>query len=298
MLKLVRNTLGDWGVLTDSDSNEIKWHYLLQLNLLQKKQQLHLGNKLTNAHIDYSKQNMKVKLASQVISKSVADSLQYLMQNKVAGFDNCAGTIKFLRVFNSLFDVLNSRSIYGKYEKRALSSANYLNHKKILQEAKLYIMGLKDKSGTSILRSKRKTGFLGFIVCIESAIAMYQKLVEGENGTLKYIPFYKISQDHIERLFGYIRSRGGHNNNPTCKQFSGSIQRIILHKELEESNTGNSLILDKSKVFSVVKSNNEKDEINISTPGYRSMEHCQDMVENMEDDIYVPVIPSSSKIQS
>lgn len=35
MLKLLRNTLGDYGILKDADGNEIKWQYIERLQKLQ-----------------------------------------------------------------------------------------------------------------------------------------------------------------------------------------------------------------------------------------------------------------------
>lgn len=118
MLKLVRNTLGDNKVLFDMDNQKIEWKFIEKLNALQKQEELNLGNRLTNSHIHFSKQKMKVKLAAQVLSASVSDSLQFLTDQKENDFTGCEATIKFIRIFNKLFDVLNSRSIHGKYEKK------------------------------------------------------------------------------------------------------------------------------------------------------------------------------------
>lgn len=79
----------------DNDNNAIEWRYIEMLHSLQKKEGLHLGNKLSNIHVNYYKQKMKVKFAVQVLSTSVADSLEYLLRNKVTGFENCAATIQF-----------------------------------------------------------------------------------------------------------------------------------------------------------------------------------------------------------
>lgn len=135
----------------------------------------------------------------------------------------------------------NSRSIKPKYFKQAMCPTN-LGHKQnlgysVLLQAKQYISDLKDKLNLPIFKSKRKTGFMGFVVCIESTLAIYSKYVAGENSSFKYLPLYKISQDHLERLFGYIRARGGNNNNPTCREFTGSLKRILLHKELQETDS-------------------------------------------------------------
>lgn len=123
MLKLVRNTIGDFGILKVGEE-QVEWKYIKLLHNVQKEQALHLGNKLTQEHVRYWKQKMKVKLAAQVFSDSVADSLSYMLKNKVEGFKNCQATIDFLRIFNDLFDVLNSRSIWCKGKKKALYASN------------------------------------------------------------------------------------------------------------------------------------------------------------------------------
>lgn len=71
---------------------------------------------------------MKTKLATQLLSTSVADSLEFLLQNKVAGLEGCSSTIEFIRTFDKTFDILNSRSTRAKYSKQALYPGNFGKH--------------------------------------------------------------------------------------------------------------------------------------------------------------------------
>ncbi|RVE55172.1 hypothetical protein evm_000070 [Chilo suppressalis] len=96
MLKLVRNAFENKKRFLDYQGNNIKWSYLIKLNNLQKSQGLHLGNKLKDKHIDFQRQKMKVKLASQLFSNSVADALQ-LCEKSDETFKNAAATINFIR---------------------------------------------------------------------------------------------------------------------------------------------------------------------------------------------------------
>jgi hypothetical protein len=57
---------------------------------------------------------MKVKTAAQTFSSSVADALQYLMNAKHPKFLDAQPTIKFIRNFNRMFDILNARNPHGK----------------------------------------------------------------------------------------------------------------------------------------------------------------------------------------
>ena len=83
-------------------------------------------------------------------------------------------------------------------------------------------MGLKNTSGDLMYTTRCKTGFIGFMVAIESMKGIFAELVERKEAPMKYILTYKFSQDHLELFFGAIRSSGGFNNNPTAQQFTAA----------------------------------------------------------------------------
>ncbi|KAF0032202.1 hypothetical protein F2P81_014492 [Scophthalmus maximus] len=61
---------------------------------------------------------MKVNLAAQLFSSSVADTLEYCeWELKYSQFRGCAATVHFLRIIDAAFDVLNSRTTLGKGQK-------------------------------------------------------------------------------------------------------------------------------------------------------------------------------------
>lgn len=66
---------------------------------------------------------MKVKLAVQTLSSSVADSLQFLSKTS-KDFENCNVTIKFIRVVDEILDFLNSRNPYAKGFKQPINKQN------------------------------------------------------------------------------------------------------------------------------------------------------------------------------
>lgn len=66
-------------------------------------------NKLTKKHISWDANIMSVRVAAETISNSVADSLQLLLNKKINGFEGCKPTIEYIRCFNDLFDVMNSK---------------------------------------------------------------------------------------------------------------------------------------------------------------------------------------------
>lgn len=125
MLKLVRNTLATQCILVDGEGGEVKWNFIDNLHKLQQAEGLHLGNKLRKAHIEWGKQKMKVNLAAQTLSASVADAIEFADQVlKLPEFTNSAPTVKFIRIFDRLFDILNSRNPFGKGYKSPLRQEN------------------------------------------------------------------------------------------------------------------------------------------------------------------------------
>jgi hypothetical protein len=54
----------------------------------------------------------------------------------------------------------------------------------------------------SLLKSKRKTGFLGLYTGLNSARDMNDRLCTGTSPRLKYLLIYKFGQDHLELFLG------------------------------------------------------------------------------------------------
>lgn len=188
---------------------------------------------------------MKVRLATQLLSNSVADALQYCQQNCIPGFEDCRGTIQFLRVFNNLFDIFNSRNIRMKGWKRALTSFNIEETKIFFQAATFYIQNLQLMDGTYVINTNRKTGFNGFLVCMKTLLQIYHDVVE--NNALQYLCTYKMSQDHLELFFGAIRSKCGFN--PSARMFQVAYKRLLVHAQFKDGDNGNCVSLEKNHRF-------------------------------------------------
>ena len=260
MLKLVRNNWAILGVIYDGDGKEIKWEYLVKLHELQESEGVHMANKLRSAHINWHQQKMKVNLAAQSLSSSVADALDYCSdQLEMDAFSHCQATTKFIRTFDHLFDVLNSRNPLSKNFKAPLRPSNYSHIEKFLDQSYNYISRLKNDEGILIAESGKKTGFLGFLIAIKSIKGLYEKLVISPKPLLKYILTYKFSQDHLELFFAAVRSAGGSNNNPTTSQFTSAYKKLLM-RHMIEGGDGNCKAQDDTKIL-----NNIEDQYNVNS---------------------------------
>lgn len=287
MLKLVRNTFENKKRFLDYQGNNIEWSYLIKLNNMQKAQGLHLGNKLKDKHLDFQNQKMKVKLASQLFSNSVADALQICEKSDIT-FKNAAATISFIRLINNVFDILNSRNMCQMEFKKPLFEKNISKTKEYLEFAKYFLTYLvapdEDKP---VIATNRKTGFIGLLACINSTLYLYNRLIEEEKA-LKYLTLHKFSQDHLELFFGVIRAHGRTNNNPTSRQFKAAYKKTLINTELKEGFRGNCIPLEDISILN--ESSVQK--INITSERYRILNDMNQMessdstdVESMPDDM-------------
>ncbi|EZA46391.1 THAP domain-containing protein [Ooceraea biroi] len=160
MLKLIRNVIGDLKLLVDRNGKYIRWSDIVHLHELQQRESMHLANKLRSAHIHYFNHKMKVQFAAQIFSTSVANALSFCQNTlKLKEFQCCDGTIEFLRTFNDLFDILNSRNLKQSGFKQPINEHNIELIRKKLAAIKIYISFLKTANGELLIKSRKKRVF-------------------------------------------------------------------------------------------------------------------------------------------
>lgn len=207
MLKLVRNNLSIKETLFDINGNPIRWQYFIDLVRMNDRGFV-LTHKMTQSHINWQKKKMKVDLAAQTLSESSAASMEFLQSKDVTEFVGAEHTIKFIRTFNTLFDVLNTKHDQNKnIFKRALSEENAATIFQVFDNAIRYIKGLKvlnDKGQIiRVCNSRINTGFNGFIINMISLKNIFQDYVEEQQLT-KTLRTYCFQQDPVEIFFGKI----------------------------------------------------------------------------------------------
>ena len=249
LLKLVRNAFSHLQVLVDKDGNEVKWNYIKSLHKLQQETGLRAGNKLRQDHIDWHKQKMKVNLAAQTLSTSVADAIDCCREElNLPEFQDSKPTTDFIRIIDALFDVMNSRNIFGRFSKSPMKESNRSEWSQLFEKAQDYISSMKDLKGCKMIHTPRKAGFLGFLINMKSFGHLFENLVSSKK--MDYLLTYKTSQDHVELFFCALRSRRGLNNNPTAREFFSSYRRLLLHNEIR-GNGGNCLLQDDTSILSL-----------------------------------------------
>lgn len=248
MLKLTRNCLGDEKILYNSNEQPIEWKFFERL--YRSKGTEIASHKLTKRHIDWHSAPMKVNLATETFSRSVALSMEKLALAGVSQFKGSEGTSDFAKRIDQLFDVFNtSKDVKDNIFKSPINGKSKEAIFAFLDEMIVYINGLTLK-GQKITKSQRKTGFNGFKFNIIALKMMHEELVDTE--IIPQLFTCDIQQDLLESFFGRIRSSNGNNTNPTQEQFCANFRRILINKELTCSALSN--CLDRLDILTVSSS--------------------------------------------
>ena len=199
--------------------------YELGQNMLNKP-----APKLTPSHIHPNKfEKMKVKLATQALSSTVAAGIETFVQNGIF-HSQALTTSAFIRNFDNLFDMLNSSKktvSSSKIHKRPYKGTEF--QKKFLDEMSKFISKLR------VWKTTKKRGFcettnrVVFINCwlitINSIKSLWDVL-KNEGFNCLYTRY--LNQDPIEQLFGDIREINGLSCNPTALQFSYNFKKLFF----------------------------------------------------------------------
>lgn len=143
MLKLVRNCFASKDGIKDLRKSDIKWDFVSELVKFQNNEGLHAATNVRLRHLQWDKEKIKVRLATQTLSKSVSDAINFVREDcKNDLFLNSKGTSEFILKFNNLFDIFNSNNKFNKYFfKRPLSQyiiGLTLNGRPILNAVSMY----------------------------------------------------------------------------------------------------------------------------------------------------------------
>ena len=298
MVKNCRNLLAKYGTLYWPNKGYVKWAYLVAVHELQEDCGVRFGNKLTTRHINFEKSKMNVRLAVQAIaSNSTAQTLRWAHENELEGFESSdvLVTAEFLENHDKVFDLLNSKSKFGKGFKAALSADNFQRaseqfkdfismyecletivpaRKRRKDAKKAKRRKVKKIKWTKVIHSPRKTGPLGLIATIKSICGLYDDMKSGKLD-LQYLCTYKLSQDHLEHFFAAIRSANGWCYNPSPQQFRWAFRKLLFHcgKTILASVTGNCLPQDLTTMISVGQYLPQNSASMLSAPGNDCLEN-------------------------
>ncbi|XP_062430290.1 DNA transposase THAP9 isoform X2 [Rhea pennata] len=225
-LQLIRNALQCFQKIKCL-SEAAHWQHVVELAALQEKRVLQLRSPRSGCPGSEELRYFKVNLATQVFSEGVADALEHLQKLGLASFQNCSGTIKFVRLMSHLCDVFHGRSPYGRGLRGPLLAGNYSKISHLFYEARSFFVTLTDSLGRCIIKSKRKLGFLSFLLNAESLKWLYTNYVLPEGMPLHRLLTYTFSLDQLELFLRALRQAIVGGGNPTCAAFQAAYYKLL-----------------------------------------------------------------------
>lgn len=221
LIKALRNNLIQCELRWDAQ--KASWRDIESFYESDIKRNNRLAPKLTKCHIQpTSFEKMRVKFATQIISSTVAASLETYVSLGALPLE-AMGTAYLLDKFDKCFDIFNSSTFdTPKLHSKPFQGNSMQNE--FLSEMIYFLSKLAVYN-----RSTGKRVNVKFIKCwtisIKSLIHLWPNL---EQKGFKFILTRRLNQDCVENYFGYIRKQHGNTVNPTPIQFSRGFKKSFI----------------------------------------------------------------------
>ena len=250
LMKTARNCLYNSGSGTCSrymwnDGRYLLFRHIADLFYQDQAADLHVLPKLTLEHIvlnSYSK--MKVKLATQILSRSVAIALEE------TGNDEVMGTAEFCRMMNDYFDCTNVRSRTEHTRKRNDLIKPYTSVEDtrfqwlldvFLQYLEMWKKSTLERDGKYSIDARGKMflslqTYEGLVISVHSHVEAIKFLLT--NG-FEYVLSERFMQDVLEDYFGHQRAKGRRADNPNAMEFGYNDLAIAVQRDIAPVVRGN-----------------------------------------------------------
>lgn len=234
LIKSVRNVL----LKNDLDTQDgiVSWRVIEAIYHIDRQNVVRMCPKLTKDHIINIKRStfkkMRVKLATQVLSRTVAMAIKTTKQFN--SFDAnlnpiAESTSNFILKFDRLFDLFNSRAIDFRDPYKAPLEKKSETWKKFFQEMLSYIETIQIKKNFPKERKKVVHVFDGFVQNINAINQLSTELFVADT-EISFLLMGKFNQDIIENSFAKIRASGGNNCTPSVREICYALRRMINSK--------------------------------------------------------------------
>lgn len=219
---------------SDNCIKQVKWDYFQMLYRADKSYgELRLLHKITEEHVNPEKiKKMRVKLATQIFSHSVAVATEHLSARGDLP-QECRQLIPVTLLLDDLFDSLNVSSFHiqnGKKYKGAVKRNS--PHHQLWQNA------IKTLETIKFIRRKITGAKIQFIETTVPSTKNFIKTIQGMQALWKILSkkysfdsmlTRNFNQDPIENFFGNIRSYGARNVSPNCIGFESAFKALLLN---------------------------------------------------------------------
>ena len=225
LIKAIRNNLINYNFIYETKvassiykTKVASWDDIKVVYERDKQQTLRCCAKLTQKHLNPNGfQKMKVKLATQGMSQTVASTLStYVALGALP--PSAIGTAELKSNFGNIFDCLNSSSLSSpKIYKRAVTKDS--PHHKFFTVMLKFIASIKvvDKQSGEDVTNKLRC-LRGLTMTLNGLQELWKDL--HQHHSLDFLMTRRLNQNPLENFFGLIRQQGGNCDNPSPIQFT------------------------------------------------------------------------------
>ena len=213
------------------NGGNISWRHIVRLFDDHCSGPLRLCKKLSHQHVNLTPFSiMKVNLAAQVMSNTVARALEHK-------YPDVEHTVNFIDMINKWFDIMNSRSLHEANRTRNPNVAPFFHAgdprlQWLTDDFLPYFVqwsGRIDHTFPHLSKSEKAAMKLshqtlnGLHITTKSIVECVRFLLE--KGA-SFIMTEHFNQDPLERHFGHYRQKGGMNENPTVWQVCHTLNQV------------------------------------------------------------------------
>ena len=193
-----------------------KFRGIRELRNAERDKPCRAAPKLSDGHIDPTNfQRMNVKLATQIFSGSVSAAMTAgQMTGDLKDVTNSA-TANFVKRINDIHSCLNSRHANDPNPLKRASFEKSPQVQKYLEDSLQWL------NKWTIQGSPNPPCFSGLKLSIPSILILWSDL---RSEDALYLLTTRLNQSPLENLFSVLRSRCGHNYNPSVIQFRRNLQ--------------------------------------------------------------------------
>lgn len=227
LIKLIRNNLLDHGFTLDGQLEPTVTNSSIRELIIRSTHDLKTIHRLSYKHIDVQgPKRMNVLLAAQLLSQSTAKSIEYFGRKGLLKSKDWEDTSNFISLVDAWFDVFNAKTPHGDKGSRASFGMHLESQTHVLNKMLQTIRNMKVGGKNSMYPFQK-----GVIVSSQSLLGLYEFLRNKFGVT--YIITYRLNQDCLEHMFGYLRQMGACYQHPSPLQLKYRIRSFLLGRNCE-----------------------------------------------------------------
>ncbi|NXT85704.1 THAP9 transposase, partial [Zapornia atra] len=231
-LQLVRNALQCFQRI-QALGDTVQWQHVVELAALPERRAAEPRGPKSGRLGGEESYHLKVNLAALLFSEGVAAALEHLQELGLAAFQNCSGTVGFVRLMSRLCDVFHGRGPYRRGLEGPLLAGNYTKISQLFNEAKNLFITLTDAAGSCVVKSKRRLGFLSLLLNAESLEWLHTSYVCAEGAPSPHLLTHAFSLDPLELFLRTLQQAWGGAGTPTCAAFQAAYRKLLAGWSLE-----------------------------------------------------------------